>query len=133
MSPSCRIRISQKGRQRSLLLKRGTEFIQFHAVLEILHQDDLNNRMNRRTDTWRNGCFRKTDDHPVCTTPNHHPPQLGVLKKNSANHPSCQMASEAFKSIPQRNSDDLCLPFCLILILYASYSKRKLVTFYGPD
>ena len=37
--------------------------------------------MNRRTDAWRNGCFRKVDDHLVCTTPNQHPPKIDVLPK----------------------------------------------------
>ena len=35
----------------------GTELTQFLAALAILHQDDLKKRMNRRMDTWRNGCF----------------------------------------------------------------------------
>ena len=37
--------------------------------------------MNRRTDAWQNGCFRKMDDHLVHTTPNHHPPKMDVLPK----------------------------------------------------
>ena len=37
--------------------------------------------MNRRTDAWRNGWFRKVDDHLVCTTPNQHPPKIDVLPK----------------------------------------------------
>ena len=36
--------------------------------------------MNRRTETWQNGCFR-LDDHPVHTTTNHHPPKISVLSK----------------------------------------------------
>ena len=37
----------------------GREFIQFHAALQIQHQDDLKKRTNRKTDTWQSGCFRK--------------------------------------------------------------------------
>ena len=32
--------------------------------------------MNRRTDAWQNGGFRKIDDHLVHTTQNHHPPKM---------------------------------------------------------
>ena len=37
--------------------------------------------MNRRTDAWQNGYFRKIDDHRVHTTPNPHPPKLDFLSK----------------------------------------------------
>ena len=42
----------------------GTEFIKFHAALQIYHQDDLEKRMNRIKATWWNGCFEKMDDQP---------------------------------------------------------------------
>ena len=44
-------------------------------------QDDLKNRMNRRTDTWQNEWFRKINNHPVQTVPNHHSPKMDVLPK----------------------------------------------------
>ena len=44
-------------------------------------QDDLKKRINRRTDAWQNGCFRKMDDPLVNTTPNHHPLKMDVLPK----------------------------------------------------
>ena len=51
----------------------GTELIKFLAALAILHQDDLNKRMNRITATCKNGCFDKMDDshhhHPGHTLP----------------------------------------------------------------
>ena len=37
--------------------------------------------MDRKRDTWRNGCFGKMDDLPVPTTTNHHPPKMDVLSK----------------------------------------------------
>ena len=37
--------------------------------------------MNRKRNTWRNGCFGKMDDLPVPTTTNHHPPKMDVLSK----------------------------------------------------
>ena len=37
--------------------------------------------MNRRTDAWQNGYFRKMDDHRVHTTPNPHPPKMDFLSK----------------------------------------------------
>ena len=37
----------------------GMELIQFHAPLQIQHQDDLKKRMIRIKDTWRIGCFEK--------------------------------------------------------------------------
>ena len=33
---------------------------------DILNQDDLKKRMNRITDSWRNGCFQKMADHRRC-------------------------------------------------------------------
>ena len=41
-----------------------------HAALQIQHQDDLKKRINKRTDAWQNGCFRKMYDHLVHTIPN---------------------------------------------------------------
>ena len=66
-----RIRIREKRRQRSSLL----------LLLSIWPQDDLKKRTNRRTNTWRNGCFGKMNDHLVLNTPNHQPPQMDVLPK----------------------------------------------------
>ena len=51
------------------------------TYFHILHQDDLKKRMNRRSDTWQKGCFRKMDDPLVHTTFNHHPPKMYVLPK----------------------------------------------------
>ena len=59
----------------------GTEFIQFPAALQIWHQNDLKKGMNRRTDTWQNGCFSKMDDDLVNITQNHHPLKVDVLPK----------------------------------------------------
>ena len=36
-------------------------------------------RLNRRTNTWRHGCFGKMDDYPDDTTPNSEPPKVEVL------------------------------------------------------
>ena len=50
-------------------------------TIAIFHQDELKKRINRITATWQNGCFEKMDDHPVHTTPNHHPTKMDVLPK----------------------------------------------------
>ena len=31
----------------------GKEFLEFHAAIQIYHQDDLKERMNRRTNAWQ--------------------------------------------------------------------------------
>ena len=72
-----RIRIREMGRQRSSLLVGGRHAAQYSHQ----RQDDLKKRMNRIMDTWWNGCFGKTDDHLVHTTPNHHPPKMDFLSK----------------------------------------------------
>ena len=59
----------------------GMEFNQFHAAIQIKHQDDCKNRMNRRTGAWQNGCFIKMDEHLVQTTPKNHPPKMDVPPK----------------------------------------------------
>ena len=53
------------------------------------------------------------------------PLQTTILSKwmffqngSSSNHPCLKMASAAFKHVPPTSSDDLPLPFCLILILH---------------
>ena len=66
-----RRRINTEQQARVVAAVWGTELIQFLATLAILHKDDLKKRMNR-----------KIDDHPVHTTPNHHPPKKDVLPKN---------------------------------------------------
>ena len=76
-----RIRINTEGKAKVVAAALGTELINFLVTLTILHQDDLKKRMNRIAATWRNGCFDKMDDHPVRTTPNHHPPKMDVLPK----------------------------------------------------
>ena len=76
---SHRIRIRQKAMV--VAAGWGTELFPFHAAGAIQHEDDLKKRMNRKTDTWRNGCFGKMDDHPVYTTSNHHPPKMDVISK----------------------------------------------------
>ena len=58
----------------------GTELMQFLATLAILHQDDLQKRLNRITATWQNGCFEKMDVPPVHITANSLPKSLFLLK-----------------------------------------------------
>ena len=41
----------------------------------------MKKRINRRLNTWRNGCFRKMGDHLVHTTPNHLRPKMDNLPK----------------------------------------------------
>ena len=71
----------------------GTELIKFLAALAILHQDDLNKRMNRITATCKNGCFDKMDDSHHTKPPPWAPsPKMDVLPKpflHNSNHPCC--------------------------------------------
>ena len=63
--------------------------IQFRAALEIIiyRQDVLKKRMKRDTldrDIYIIGIWiiwKKIDDHPVHTSPNHDPPKMDVLPK----------------------------------------------------
>ena len=112
----------QKRRQRlSLLLEDGMNSI------SLPNQDDLKKRMNRITATWQNGCFKKMDDHPVHTIPNHRPSKMDVLPKNSV-----QIIIAVTSSIrPPSNSDDLGLLVCIypssmaeMLILGLSLSPK---------
>ena len=50
-------------------------------TIKIQHQDDMKNRMKRRNNAWRNGCFRIMDDHLFPSIPNHHPCKMDVLPK----------------------------------------------------
>ena len=55
----------QKRRQRSSLLLRGTEFMQFLAALSILLQDDLKNRIHCTRTIWRIGWIHPfSSNHP---------------------------------------------------------------------
>ena len=75
-------------------------------------------RMKRRTNTRWNRCYRKTDDHLFHTTLNHHPPKMDVLPKCFLQIIlAAKQLCAAFKYVPSTSSDDLCLLFCLILIL----------------
>ena len=62
-----------------------------------MHQDDLNNWLNRRMDTQRNGCFEKIDDHLVHTIPNRHPRKKDVLPKMFFKSSRRLISSAAFK------------------------------------
>ena len=99
-----RRRNRQKRKQRSSLLFGGR-----NSFNSMPHQDDLKKRMNRRTDAWYYERFRKLDDLLVLTTPNHVPPYQN------------RCSSENFSSIHPCwyiiGSDDLCLYFCLFLLL----------------
>ena len=69
-------------------LRHGIESITCRTIA-IKRQVDMKNRMNRGTDTWRNGCFGNIDDPPVHPTPNHLPPKICrcSLTNISSNHP----------------------------------------------
>ena len=69
-------------------LRHGIESFTCRTIA-IKRQVDLKNRMNRGTDTWRNGCFGNIDDPPVHPTPNHLPPKICrcSLTNISSNHP----------------------------------------------
>ena len=99
------------------------------ATLTILHQDDLMKRMNRITATWRIGFLEKKDDNLVHTAPNqwnHHPTKMDVLPKTVLH---IILATKWFvrHSSTVRHptsSDDLCLIFCLIILLWFPPRKR---------
>ena len=79
----------------------------------------LNKWMNRRTVAWRNGCFGNMDDHPVHTTPNHHPPKMDVLPKTFLQIIlAAKWLVHGIQVHPPNSSDDLCLLFCFFF--YAS-------------
>ena len=65
-----------------------------------------------------NGCFGKMDDHPVHTTPSHHPPKMDVPPKIFLQSSLSQNSSCANQVRPQTSYDDLFLPFCLILTVF---------------
>ena len=81
--------------------------------------------MNRRTDTWRNGCFGKMYDYPVYSTPqcdrNKPPPS-----KNGCSSKTFLQIILAAKWLvrnsctvyPPNSSEDLCFSFCQILFLW---------------
>ena len=74
-----RRRISTEEKAKVIATVWGTEKIQFLVALAI--QDDVKKRMNRIKATWRNGCFDKTDVHPVHYMSNHQPSKMDVLPK----------------------------------------------------
>ena len=102
----------REGKGRRCCLGDGNDSIP--AAIAIFHQADLKKRMNRRTATWRNGCFKRMFDHPVRTIPNHHPTKKDVLPKFVV-----QIILAAkwlvwhFKYVFQAKSEDLCRLFCL--------------------
>ena len=57
------------------------------------------------------------DDHPVHTTPNHHPSKMDVFSKTFLHIILASIWFVRYLRSPPTNSDDLCLLFCLILIL----------------
>ena len=101
-----------------------TEFIQFHAALQIYHQDDLKKRMNRRTEAWQNGCFRKIIDHLVNSTPDHHPPKnfssiiLATVVRYSSTSP--KQLRHLFFSIPHTCNFFLTTAFLFLLYSFTS-------------
>ena len=81
--------------------------------------------VKRRKDTWWNEFFGKMDDHPVHTTQSHHPPKINVLPITFL---QIILAAKCLvRHWSTSSSDNLCLPFCLILILWSQ--PRKL---YNP-
>ena len=72
--------------------------------------------MNRRTDTWRNGCFRKMDDHPVHATPNLHPSKMDVLQKTFLQIILAAKLLVRHSITFPNSSEDFYLIFCLILL-----------------
>ena len=74
----------------------------------------MKKRMHRRMDAWQNGSSEKWMINLVHTTPNHHPPKMDILQKTFL------QIILAVKWIvrPPNSSDDLCLLFCLFLLLW---------------
>ena len=69
-----RIRIRQKGRQRSSLQVGRKTWFSSRPHLP-------SSARKKRMTTWQNRWFLKMDDHPVHITPNQHPPKMDVLPK----------------------------------------------------
>ena len=106
-----RRRINTEEKAKDVSAVWGTELIQFLAALDILHQADLEKRMNRITAAWQSRCFY---DHMVHTTPNHHPTKMDVLSKSFLQIILCaNWLVRHSSTFPSTSSDDLCLLFCL--------------------
>ena len=69
----------------------GTEFIKICAALAILHQDDMNKRMNFTRMKWRRGWI------------------ILFFKVSWSMH----AARNLINSVPPNNSNDFCLLFCI--------------------
>ena len=75
--------------------------------------------MNRRMDTWRNGCFGTMDDRPVHTTPNHnYPPKIDFLSKLFFKSSLLLNGYCSSSTCPLTVATTFCLLFCLILLLW---------------
>ena len=88
----------------------------------------MKKRMHRRMDAWQNGSSEKWMINLVHTTPNHHPPKMDILQKTFL------QIILAVKWIvrPPNSSDDLCLFFCLFLLLWESL-RRDCQTIHGAE
>ena len=80
----------------------------------------------------------KMDDHLVHTTPNHNPPKMDGFFAQKLYFKSSLLLVNGYCIIqvrPTNSSDDLCLFFCLFLLLWRPhtyYSQRNLWHLYFP-
>ena len=76
--------------------------------------------MNRRMDSWQNGCYKKMNDHLVYTTPNHLALPNWMFLQIFFPFTSSMLLNgkSGIQVRPSNSSDDLCLLFCLFLLLY---------------
>ena len=82
--------------------------------------------MNRRTEAWQNGCFRKIIDHLVNSTPDHHPPKnfssiiLATVVRYSSTSPK-QLRQLFFLSLTLATSFLLLHSFFFYILLLLSF------------
>ena len=84
----------------------------------------MKKRMNKRTEAWQNGCFRKIIDHLVNSTPDHHPPKnfssiiLATVVRYSSTSP--KQLRQLFFSIPHTCNFFLTTAFLFLLYSFTS-------------
>ena len=97
------------------------ELNKFLAALDIIHQDDFEEKDEQKNATCRNGCFEKMDDHPVHTISNHNPLKMDVFPKTFVHiilAAKWLVWHSRTSPRPQTISDDIFLTFCVIRILW---------------
>ena len=113
----------REGKGRLCWLGDGTDLIPCRT--SHLAQDDLKKRITRETATWRNGYFRKMDDHLVTLHPTTTLPKWMFFQKLFLESSLLLNGLCGIQVRPPTSSPNICLPFCLILILLLRYTTSN--------